>query len=223
MGLKQDALDFIFRCIDMKFDSYQGLTMLELGNQMVKKDGKRTPAKKYFSALGFEHTSFDINGKDGAIAIDLSKPIPSKFSGMFDIITNAGTSEHVAPLTGQYECFKNIHECAKTGGIMIHIVPQDGSFTNHSPFYYTQAFFERLASANEYTIFQMAALARGDNAFVAAGLLKCYDRPFTDNKDTLLAGVVERPCSRSVATRRRKGRIDEMAKKLISLCRCGKS
>lgn len=183
----------------MRFDSYQGLTMLELGNQMVKKDGKRTPAKKYFTALGFEHTSFDINGRDGAIAIDLSKPVPSKYYGMFDVITNAGTSEHVVPLAGQYECFKNIHECAKHGGIMIHIVPQDGSFTNHSPFCYTQAFFKGLADDNSYTVLEIDAMGRGNDYFVLAALVKSENNAFRTVQAQFADRIVSRPCSRSPA------------------------
>ena len=48
MGLKQDALNYVFKCIDACYDSYFDLDMLELGNQMVKFDGERIIAKKYF-------------------------------------------------------------------------------------------------------------------------------------------------------------------------------
>ena len=78
VGLKQDSLDFIFKCVDARFDSYIDLDMLELGNQMVKLDGERVVGKKYFGNMGFKHVSFDINGKNGAIPIDLSKPIVRK-------------------------------------------------------------------------------------------------------------------------------------------------
>ena len=49
MGLKQDALDFIFKCIDTVFNSYQDVEMLELGNQQVKTGGQRQVAKDYLS------------------------------------------------------------------------------------------------------------------------------------------------------------------------------
>ena len=197
MGLKQDVLDFIFRCIDVSFNSYQGIEMLELGNQQIKLSGHREVAKYYFEKLGFKHTSFDINGKDGALPVDLSKTIENKeYYGKFDVVTNSGTSEHIEPYEGQYECFRNIHLCAKVGGIMIHIVPEDGSFHNHCPYYYTIEFFEKLAEYNKYKIIEVSRLYRGKNVLITAGLTKNEDISFCSDKDKLLGNIIQRPCSR---------------------------
>ena len=49
--------------------------MLELGNQVIRPD-KQIPeitGKAYFHRLGYEHTSVDLNGLDGALVKDLSK------------------------------------------------------------------------------------------------------------------------------------------------------
>lgn len=197
MGLKQDALDFIFKCVDAVFDSYQGVEMLELGNQQIKSSGHREVAKHYFKMMGFKHTSFDINGKDGALPIDLSKAIKDKrYYDRFDIVTNSGTSEHVEPYEGQYECFRNIHLCTKIGGIMIHIVPEDGSSPNHCPYYYTIKFFEKLAEFNKYEIIELGRLCRGKNTFIKVGLIKTRGEPFCDKKEDLLGCIIQRPCSR---------------------------
>ena len=195
MGLKQDALDFIFTCVDACFDSYSGLDMLELGNQMVKLDGERIIAKKYFENIGFKHVSFDINGKNGAIPINLSRPIKSEYFNKFDIVTNSGTSEHVEPFVGQYECFRNIHLCTRVGGVMIHIVPQEGSFPDHCPFYYKREFFNILAERNNYDVIETGELNRGDNSFVIAGLIK-KEEPFLITKNELLEHIVQKPCHR---------------------------
>ena len=193
MGLKQDALDFIFKCIDTVFNSYQDVKMLELGNQKVKLSGNRQIAKSYFEKLGFKHTSFDINGKDGALPIDLSRAIENKgFHNKFDIVTNAGTSEHVEPYEGQYECFRNVHLCTKVGGIMIHIVPEDGSFPNHCPFYYKSGFFEKLAELNNYEVIENTRLYRKGNIMLAAGLIKKGYSDFCDKKDELLDCIIQR-------------------------------
>ena len=196
MGLKQDALDFILGCIDSHFASYENVHMLELGNQKIKKDGKRQVAKSFFERKGFIHTSFDINGKDGALPIDLSMPVPQKHYGMFDVVTNSGTSEHVEPFKGQYECFRNIHLCTKSGGVMIHIVPENGSFPNHCPFYYTNAFFERLAELNNYKVIEETRLYRGKNVMLAAGLIKKEPSTFCDKKEELSGCIIQRPCTR---------------------------
>lgn len=195
MGIKQDVLDFIFACIDSRFDSYDGLNMLELGNQKVKLDGKRIVAKKYFENIGFKHVSFDINGKNGAIPIDLSKPIRKEYFNKFDIVTNSGTSEHVEPYEGQYECFRNIHLCTRIGGIMIHVISQSGSFPGHCPFYYKHDFFDILAKCNNYDVIEIGELRRGNNFFAIAGLIK-KDGPFLIGKNELLEGIVQMPCNR---------------------------
>ncbi len=60
-----------------------GDTMLELGN-------KRNPDgvyKLYFESIGIKHTSIDWNGQDGALNLDLRKPIDMP---PFDMVTNIG-------------------------------------------------------------------------------------------------------------------------------------
>jgi hypothetical protein len=196
VGLKPDALDFIFKCIDSHFASYANVRMLELGNQQIKKGGERQAAKTFFEGKGFIHTSFDLNGKDGALPIDLSHPVPEKYHDMFDVVTNSGTTEHVEPLDGQFECFRNIHSCTKPGGVMIHIVPEDGSFPNHCPFYYTNAFFRKLAELNNYEVIEETKLYRGKYAMLAVGLTKKDFSVFCDKEDGLPQFIIQRPCTR---------------------------
>lgn len=141
MGLQQDYLQFIesslARC------GLAGGRMCELGNQQLRgSTGLRGTGKEYFTPR-FEHVSIDLNGRDGALAIDLSLPITDPaLVGTFDVLTNSGTSEHVAD---QYECFANIHRLVIYGGLMVHISPIGSNWPSHDRTYATE-FFNRLFS-----------------------------------------------------------------------------
>jgi hypothetical protein len=99
-------------------------------------------AKGMFEHLGFAHTSVDINGNDGAIALDLSFPqvIPPGI-GQADIVTDFGTSEHVPDL---YECQKNIWNFCKIGGFIFQVNPEPGSWPGHGHHYRDAAFYRSL-------------------------------------------------------------------------------
>lgn len=100
-------------------------SILELGNQIMDLENVQgISAKKYYSDKGYQHTSIDINGKDGALKLDLSKPIKENL-GTFDLVMDAGTTEHVSDL---YECLANVFKFA--GNIIIHKNPRTGSFND---------------------------------------------------------------------------------------------
>tara|TARA_Y100000004_G_C8773560_1_gene351794 strand:- start:50 stop:697 length:648 start_codon:yes stop_codon:yes gene_type:complete len=136
-------------------DEYKKIKLLNLTN-------KRYVAKEYFNTIKKvkSHTSMDINGKNGAVKIDLRKPIEGL---TFDVITNFGTTEHVESSwpKDQYMAFKNIHDMCKVGGIMFHQVPKANNWqgkaaglrADHCPYYYYEEFFEKLARLNKYEIF----------------------------------------------------------------------
>lgn len=183
MGLKREYLEFIERAVG----SFEGKRMLELGNQRISRRarvGART-GKAYYTALGAAHTSLDFNGKDGAIPLDLSQPIDKPdWRGHFDVITNAGTTEHVEPFAAQYVCFRNLHEWLKPGGVFIHIVPAieeldaSGRWMNHCNHYYAAAFFEMLARENDYELLESTIV----NELHAAALRKRSDAPFMTDR-----------------------------------------
>ena len=91
-----------------------GASMLELGNK-VKGD---LVYKKLFESLGFRHVSVDMNGKDGALPKDLRQPLKL---GTFDMVTNFGTTEHVAPgdRDGQTACWRNICQAMHMGSVLV--------------------------------------------------------------------------------------------------------
>ncbi len=193
MGIGPHLVAYIDRCARASIAEVAGKRMLELGNQRLRTaDGQKTTGKAYFDRLGVTHTSFDLNGRDGAIAIDLGKPCTDDaWRNAFDIITNAGTTEHVEPHEAQYECFKNIHEWLKPGGVAVHMVPdadalqQRGAWRGHCCNYYTHAFFERLAEDSGYTLVQPNRIL----SLVCVGLKKDGDAPFACDRRTFLSGI----------------------------------
>ncbi len=162
MGLDQRYVELITSTIEqvhgLEFDN---LKMLELGDQIIDDKNfhhKRT-GKDYFSSLGIDHTSVDINGLHGALIKDLRNPEEFiEWKNVFDVITNAGTTEHVEPIESQYNCWKILHDCLKPNGAAIHVLPDvdehdiNGAWVGHCKHYYSKTFFETLAQECDYEI-----------------------------------------------------------------------
>lgn len=158
MGINIHIWDFLQKSLSYLGKDLSGIKMCELGNQQIRvpsRMGVTTRiAKDYFQSLGIDHTSVDINGNNGTLYYDLNKPITDpKILNQFDIVTNFGTSEHV---DDQFQCFCNIHNFCKKGGIFVHCVPMKGSWPNvrrfvHSCQYrYPMHFFTRLSKIYGY-------------------------------------------------------------------------
>ena len=163
MGLHLSYINFINSSNDKVYGlDTKGLKMLELGDQIVKRKSgisERT-GKDYFTNLGYDHISVDLNGKRGSLIKDLTKPTDfNEWPEYFDILTNSGTTEHVETFESQYDCFKILHDCVKVGGLMIHLIPDiealnQGHFVNHCNYYYSEKFFNELALNSNYTILE---------------------------------------------------------------------
>jgi hypothetical protein len=196
MGLRREYLDFIERSISQALANPQERSMLELGDQLITDDSApETTGKEYFQNRGFTHVSIDLNGLHGSLSFDLSRPIPRQdWLGAFDVITNAGTSEHVEPFKGQHACFKNIHDLLALGGIAIHLVPdvdeleQRGHWMGHSNYYYSEGFFRALADENGYRLVSSEVI----HGLRCACLQKTDDQPFTADVERFLSGIARR-------------------------------
>jgi len=138
-----------------------GKKMLELGDQILNpylaKEINFNVAKPYFSSIGYDHTSVDLNRKNGAEGHDLTKP-KNDWNNHFNIVTNHGTSEHVVD---QYAVFKNLHDWGCEGCIYAHCVPMDSEehkgLTNrpwprHGYWEYNTKFWEALAEVCGYEL-----------------------------------------------------------------------
>jgi hypothetical protein len=125
------------------FNPLVGNSMLELGDKL---DGGRV-YKPYFESLGFRHVSVDMNGNNGALPLDLTKPLNL---GTFDMVTNIGTSEHVSEgdYKGQIECWRNIVGAMHVGSVLVCDTPAPGGWREHGTWYPTPEFHRELAKLN---------------------------------------------------------------------------
>jgi SAM-dependent methyltransferase len=104
-------------------------------------------ARLFWEWLGFRYAAIDIDGSPDSIPLDLNfDSIPHWATKKFDVVTNFGTTEHVA---NQLNAFKVIHELTAHNGIMIHNLPAQG-FVNHGLVNYNPKWFWMLARSNDY-------------------------------------------------------------------------
>jgi hypothetical protein len=115
--------------------------------QLEHLDSAAPPARLIWTWLGFEYAAIDIDGSPGSIPLDLNfDEVPKRFRKHFQLVTNLGTTEHVA---NQLQAFKIIHDLTANGGVMIHNLPAQG-FMNHGLVNYNLKFFWMLARSNGY-------------------------------------------------------------------------
>jgi hypothetical protein len=108
----------------------------------------------YYKALGFRsYTAIDINSKFGSLVMDLNLDLHRdyQFTNTYDLVTNNGTGEH---LFNQYQVFKNMHDLAKVGGLMVHIMPFV-NWINHGFFSFHPILYADLAAVNDYEVVRM--------------------------------------------------------------------
>lgn len=166
----------------------KNIRIMELGNQIMKWHPDYV-AKTFFTNSGaIEHVSIDLNAKNGALPLDLSKDLlvdHPEWKKHFDFVTNYGTAEHV--LNGIYECYRNIHNFCRQGGIIANDGPPDCCCPWHSPYHYRPYFFPELAKKCGYkTLLFDARVVQGrrgckenkDRTLVIAVFQKVNDNEF---------------------------------------------
>jgi hypothetical protein len=113
-------------------------------------------SRDFWNWLGFEYASVDIDGSPGSIPLDLNyDSVPSAALGKYPLVTNFGTTEHVA---NQLNAFKIIHDLAAPGDVMVHHLPMQGML-NHGLVNYNPKFFWMLARSNGYRLVYMDVIA----------------------------------------------------------------
>jgi hypothetical protein len=150
-------------------------------------DASAPSARQFWTWLGFDYASIDIDGSPGSIPLDLNYDnLRASMKGKFQLVTNYGTTEHV---TNQLNAFKIIHNLTSHGGIMIHSVPAQGMF-NHGLVNYNPKFFWMLSRSNGYRWLHMD-LSPGTAISLPANVV--------DMTSTFSPGFAERARSYSVA------------------------
>jgi hypothetical protein len=140
---KRDTLHHLYQLF--------GRTSCDLGLPLSVLGGGITDAspssRQFWESLGFRYASVEYGGLRDSIALDLNHDnAPDDMRNAFDLVVNAGTTEHVA---NQENAFRLVHDCVIPGGVMMHEVPCAG-FLNHGFVSYAPNFFFRLCKFNDY-------------------------------------------------------------------------
>lgn len=148
--------------------------LLELGtqnafNDLVEAENiDKYPIRDILNRYFKEYRTLDLQKEDGVTVVDLSIYQPGLFNA--NVITNIGTTEHVEYKEGQWNCWKNIHAWLKVGGIVIHELPELGSWPGHSRYYATRSFFKSFEQCG-YQILEL-----DDHEFNIGNCLWCVMR-----------------------------------------------
>jgi hypothetical protein len=106
-------------------------------------------AREFWTWLGLDYASIDIDGSPGSIPLDLNyDEVPTNLVGRYGVVTNFGTTEHVA---NQVQSFKIMHDLAAVDALMLHVVPAGGALS-HGFVSYNPKFFWMLGRSNGYKI-----------------------------------------------------------------------
>jgi hypothetical protein len=118
-------------------------------------------SRVFWESLGFTYAAVEYAGHREAIALDLNRDsVPRHLQSSFDLVVNAGTTEHVA---NQDNAFKVIHDLAAVGGLMLHEVPAGGMLT-HGVIGYNMQFFFLLCRDNDYEVLDLGLIYCGSAA-----------------------------------------------------------
>jgi SAM-dependent methyltransferase len=116
--------------------------------------GRPMHVRDVYLAAGFDYVSIDVNEKGGAQFVDLNYwPNEARALGTFDVVTNFGTTEHVA---NQASAFATVHHLLSPGGVAVHEVPIVHCL-NHALVNLTPRFLLGLAALNDYTVLSASA------------------------------------------------------------------
>lgn len=152
IGTQQLADEFLgaadkVQCLGRFFDRSADFALAAPLNSSGGLDPAAPLARDFWTWLGFGYAAIDIDGSPGSIPLDLNyDPVPQDHVGRYHLVTNYGTTEHVA---NQLNAFKVIHDLTAQGGVMIHTLPAQG-MPNHGLINYNPKFFWMLARSNGY-------------------------------------------------------------------------
>jgi len=109
-------------------------------------------SERFWRSLGFSYTAIEFEGRHGVMSFDLNTdPIPAAMLGAYDLLVNAGTTEHVF---NQDHAFRVMHDLVAPGGIMMHTGPATG-WAMHGLYQYSPKFFWKLCDSNDYEILRL--------------------------------------------------------------------
>jgi len=169
----------VFQQAVVGVSGYEGLAWCEFGNQQHMGSGR--PMRDVLQGRGVaRYVSIDLNGRDGALALDLQQPVIGE-TGQFDVVTNYGTLEHI---NEQYGAWKNMHELCVCGGRMFHALPRKGHHRlGHGRYLYTHKFVWGLVDTCGYTVLREdEGGASPTHRMIYVALLKVTPDPFVSRE-----------------------------------------
>lgn len=167
MAIRSSSIQLIHKILD----DYSIQNIIEYGNAYIRSDAREwiknnkfseldgftqgvgkygdIISKEYFEAMGYNHTSIDLNGKEGSLPLNLCEPVIVEETA--DLLIDCGTTQHVE---NQYQCFANAFNLTKVNGFIIHVLPRKDFWPNHSQYKYTIEFFIELCNKMKYKIIE---------------------------------------------------------------------
>ena len=156
------------------------IDVVELGDQYCVVGGICDPNYKFrdlYKDTFKTWRTLDLWPGENIEIFDLSEIHCEKQSAT--IITNFGTSEHVEPEIGQYNCWVNLHNMLRVGGYILHTVPPKGDWLDHCRYFHTEEFFERFRDIG----YEVVELRREFNNILLCTLKKVKDIEFLSQED----------------------------------------
>lgn len=158
----------------------ESMEFLEIGDQdVIFGENRGRKMRDLEGSYYSKWESIDLHEREGVIIKDLSIGHNDEYL-KWDVVSNFGTSEHVEPEIGHYNCWKNIHDWTKIGGYSIHEIPEVGSWKGHCRFYYDLDFFKRFEKIG-YAIIDLCQIEYEKNGNLVFCLMKkITEKPFFD-------------------------------------------
>jgi hypothetical protein len=125
-------------------------------------------ASRLYEKHGINYTCIDLNGENGALQWDLSLPQSISDDDAFDLVVNAGTSEHIGTnghfnIEATYNCFKTIHNLCKINRFIFNENPKTGNWPGHSFSYLSKKFYYQLVTYADYELMECGEVAAMGN------------------------------------------------------------
>ena len=133
----------------------EGLTAVPPGNTDGRKPAWPEDAAlgyiddtSVFQMLGFDDIhALDVSEFEGAdMTADLNQPVDPRWHSLFDVIIDAGTSEHVFDVR---QCLANVSSMLKPGGRVLHLSPAN-NYLNHGFYQFSPTLFLDYYRANKF-------------------------------------------------------------------------
>jgi hypothetical protein len=151
-------------------EKYQPKTVVDLGAQnMYNQPVLPAPyAKDWYISQGIEYTAIDLSGENNSAILDLAIPFDLSQKTKFDLVVDAGTTEHVG-IEGKhspeafYNACKNRFDLCRVGGIIYCENPKTGNWPNHGFNFVTEEFYKSLEEKCNVSVLEIGEHAAMGN------------------------------------------------------------